>query len=217
MVMSFKQQYPEEKIWVKTVSKDSSDVRGASSPAKERTEAPASLKVGHGTVGNKRKVPNVGRVVCAFRVAKVELVKSTVAVNLGVGTASVRGKKVGILDADIYGPSVPHPSQSRLRPNRSPRRTKKLRPIQAHGLEFISFGLFIPESDPVIWRGPMLGGVLNQFLFDVKWGESGLSGGGSSPRHRGYSVVAGAECGDRWGRHCIHSPANLPCSIRRRG
>ena len=161
MVLSFKNQYPEEKIWVKTVSKDSADIQGKGSP-------PASLKVGHGTVGNKRRVPDVERVVCISS-CKGGVGKSTVAVNLALSLAHL-GRKVGILDADIYGPSLPTLlNQRTARPKST--EDKKIEPIKAHGLEFISFGLFIPESDPVIWRGPMLGGVLNQFLFDVKWGQ----------------------------------------------
>jgi ATP-binding protein involved in chromosome partitioning len=78
------------------------------------------------------------------------------------------GKKVGLLDADIYGPSMPMLLNKReAKPGATPE--KKILPIDAYGIPFISFGLFINEKDPVIWRGPMLGGVLNQFLFDVAW------------------------------------------------
>ena len=163
-VLSFKNQYPEEKIWIKTVSKDSADVY----QRKEGEKQPASLKVGHGTVGNRRKVPNVGRVVCVSS-CKGGVGKSTVAVNLALSLTHLN-KKVGILDADIYGPSLPTLlNQTSAQPKSTG--DKKIEPIQVYGLKFISFGLFIPESDPVIWRGPMLGGVLNQFLFDVDWGK----------------------------------------------
>ena len=162
IVLSLKNQYPEEKIWVKTVSKDSSDVY------REGGERTASLKVGHGTVGNKRSIPNVERVLCVSS-CKGGVGKSTVAVNLALALIH-SGRRVGILDADIYGPSVPTLlNQSSAKPKSLG--NKKIGPIEAYGLKFISFGLFIPESDPVIWRGPMLGGVLNQFLFDVEWGH----------------------------------------------
>ena len=162
IVLSLKNQYPEEKIWIKTVSKDSSDVYG------KREESPASLRVGHGTVGKKKRIPGIARVVCVSS-CKGGVGKSTVSVNLALSLLR-SGKKVGILDADIYGPSVPTLlNQSGAQPKSAG--NKKIEPLRAYGLEFISFGLFIPESDPVIWRGPMLGGVLNQFLFDVQWGE----------------------------------------------
>ena len=84
----------------------------------------------------------------------------------------IQGKKVGLLDGDIYGPSVPILlGQRNIHPKAASKEGKKIEPINIHELKFISFGSFIPESDPVIWRGPMLGGVLNQFLFDVDWGE----------------------------------------------
>ena len=160
-VLSFKNQYSEEKIWVKTVSKDSGDVY-----SKEEEKQSASLKIGHGSVGKKRKVLNADRVICVSS-CKGGVGKSTVAVNLALSLTHLK-KRVGLLDADIYGPSLPTLlNQSSAQPKSTG--NKKIEPIKAYGLEFISFGLFIPESDPVIWRGPMLGGVLNQFLFDVEW------------------------------------------------
>ncbi len=90
-------------------------------------------------------------------------------VNLGLTLRNL-GFKVGFLDADIYGPSLPmllNHRQSKPSANDQ----KKILPLDAFQTKFISFGLFINESDPVIWRGPMLGGVLNQFLFDVDWGD----------------------------------------------
>ena len=166
LLLALKNQYSEEKVWVKTVSKDSGDVYGGKE--KEEEERPASLKVGHGTVGNKKRVPNVDRVICVSS-CKGGVGKSTVAVNLALSLSRL-GKQVGILDADIYGPSVPILLNQRSTQPKSTK-DKKIEPIKVYGLEFISFGLFIPESDPVIWRGPMLGGVLNQFLFDVKWSQ----------------------------------------------
>jgi len=130
--------------------------------------APASLNVGHGTFApSPKKIESIKHIV-AISSAKGGVGKSTMAVNLAVALAS-QDLKVGLMDADIYGPSIPILLGERGRPMAN--KDKKILPLKAHGLSFISFGAFIPEEDPVVWRGPMLGGILNQFLFDVDWGE----------------------------------------------
>ena len=160
----------EDKILVKTVSTQSQDVFKAldnqPNAAPQSEAKPAQLKAGHGTVGNKRPVPGVGKVI-AIGSGKGGVGKSTTTANLAL-TLSKKGYKVGIIDADIYGPSLPMLFGKR---NEKPRSTeeKKIIPVDAYGIKFMSFGFFINENDPVIWRGPMLGGVLNQFLFDVDW------------------------------------------------
>lgn len=130
----------------------------------------AQVNVGHGPGPGaaKKRVPNVKKVL-AVSSCKGGVGKSTVAVNLAFALKNL-GKKVGILDADIYGPSLPMLLNQRgAKPIAN--MEKKILPINAYGIPFMSFGLFVDEKDPVIWRGPMLGGVLNQFLFDVDWGE----------------------------------------------
>jgi len=93
--------------------------------------------------------------------------KSTFTANLAL-TLSKLGHKVGIIDADIYGPSQPMIFGKRdEKPHSNSER--KIVPVESYGIKFMSFGFFINENDPVIWRGPMLGGVINQFLFDVDW------------------------------------------------
>ncbi len=164
----FKDIYPAEKITVLTVSTDSADVFSGKTFTKKE-EPKAQIKTGHGPVGaNKKRVANVKKVI-AVSSCKGGVGKSTVSVNLAFALKNM-GKKVGLLDADIYGPSMPMLLNQR---NAKPGATaeKKITPIDAYGIPFISFGLFINEKDPVIWRGPMLGGVLNQFLFDVAWPE----------------------------------------------
>lgn len=163
-----KDHYPMANITVKTTSTQSQDVFkavGTKKPEAE-SEAPAQLKTGHSTVGNKRSVPGVAKII-AIGSGKGGVGKSTFTANLAV-TLALQGKKVGVIDADIYGPSLPMLFGKR---NEKPRANndKKIIPIDAFGVKFMSFGLFINENDPVIWRGPMLGGVLNQFLFDVIW------------------------------------------------
>lgn len=159
--------YKPEQVTISTISENNS--KEVFQKAPEAPAKPAALAVGHGPAGaEKRKVPNVKRVI-AVSSCKGGVGKSTVTVNLAFALKNL-GKKVGILDADIYGPSVPMLlNQREAKPIAS--EDKKILPINAYGIPFMSFGLFVDEKDPVIWRGPMLGGVLNQFLFDVDWGE----------------------------------------------
>lgn len=159
-----------DNILVKTTSSHSQDVfkaldKGATTKAPAQTE-PAQLKVGHGTIGNKKAVPGVGKII-AIGSGKGGVGKSTFTSNLAL-TLSKLGHKVGIIDADVYGPSQPMIFGKRDEKPRS-NSEKKIVPIESYGIKFMSFGFFINENDPVIWRGPMLGGVINQFLFDVDW------------------------------------------------
>ena len=93
--------------------------------------------------------------------------KSTVAVNLAVSLARL-GKKVGIVDADIYGFSVPDMMGVEKRPKVE---GKKIVPIERFDVKVISMGFFVEDNSPVIWRGPMLGKMLNSFFSEVDWGE----------------------------------------------
>jgi ATP-binding protein involved in chromosome partitioning len=95
--------------------------------------------------------------------------KSSLTVNLAVALAA-EGKKVGVLDADVWGYSVPRMlGLGAERPKVSAER--KILPLEAHGLKVMSIGFFIKEDDAVVWRGPMLHKALTQFLEDVAWGE----------------------------------------------
>jgi len=123
------------------------------------------VPAGRGRPG-KEAIPGVGNVV-AVASGKGGVGKSTVAVNLAVALAEA-GAKVGILDADVTGPNLP----LMLGVNGEPRaRNDKIEPLQAHGLEVISIAFFVPDGQPVIWRGPMIAGAIQQFLRDVDWGE----------------------------------------------
>jgi len=94
--------------------------------------------------------------------------KSSVAVNLGIALTQL-GKWVGILDADIYGPSLPKMLGLTDKPGVTA--DKKLIPLDKYGLKCMSIGLMIPQDTPMIWRGPMVQGALQQLLKDVAWGE----------------------------------------------
>lgn len=93
--------------------------------------------------------------------------KTTVSVNLALAVRAL-GYKVGLLDADVYGPNVPR----MLGVNEAPRGSgDRIRPIEAHGLRVMSMGFLSPGDKPVIWRGPMLHSVMQQFVRNVDWGE----------------------------------------------
>ncbi len=94
--------------------------------------------------------------------------KSTVAANLACALAQL-GAKTGLLDADIYGPSIPTMFGTHERPQMA-QGGKQLTPIQAHGLSLMSMGFLIEPTEAVVWRGPMLAGAVQQFMRDVAWG-----------------------------------------------
>jgi len=115
-------------------------------------------------------VPGVKHLI-AVASGKGGVGKSTTAVNLALGLQAM-GLKVGILDADIYGPSQPRLLGLSGRPKNV---DGKLRPLVAYGLEVMSMGFLVDEATPIIWRGPMVVSALQQMLREVAWGQS-LSG-----------------------------------------
>ncbi|HEX7358090.1 MAG TPA: iron-sulfur cluster carrier protein ApbC [Ignavibacteriaceae bacterium] len=97
--------------------------------------------------------------------------KSTVAVNLAVALAK-DGASVGLIDADIYGPSIPLMLGSNDKPKvYQAENSVKMIPLENHGIKFMSIGLLVDDKAPVIWRGPMASGAIKQFMTDVDWGE----------------------------------------------
>ncbi|MBI1649455.1 P-loop NTPase [Hyphomicrobium sulfonivorans] len=125
-----------------------------------------------GAETGKRELPEVPGVKSLIAVSsgKGGVGKSTVAVNLALGMAAA-GKKVGILDADIFGPSQPRLLGLKGQPQVV--KGKTLKPLEGYGLKAMSMGFLVDEETPVIWRGPMVVGALNQMLRDVAWGEDG--------------------------------------------
>ncbi|MEY3735630.1 MAG: Protein mrp [Cyanobacteriota bacterium] len=130
---------------------------------------------GHGPGGGQlpdlKPVPGVRQVI-AVSSGKGGVGKSTVAVNLACALAR-RGLKVGLLDADIYGPNAPTMlGVAERTPEVSGEGASQvMTPIETCGIAMVSMGLLIDEDQPVIWRGPMLNGIIRQFLYQVAWGE----------------------------------------------
>src|SRR5271166_3198306 len=115
----------------------------------------------------RQPIPGVKYLV-AVASGKGGVGKTTVAVNLALALAKM-GNKVGLLDADVYGPNVPIMLGTLEQPQATPQ--QRIIPVQAQGIKMISMGLLNPGDKPVIWRGPMLHSVITQFLRSVEWGE----------------------------------------------
>jgi len=120
---------------------------------------------GRAEAPGKAAIPGVAHVV-AVGSGKGGVGKSTLAVNLAVALAQ-DGARVGLIDADVYGPNVPVMLGVREQPYQ---KDGKILPLTAHGLKVMSMGFLVDPETPVIWRGPMLHGVMQNFTRDVDWG-----------------------------------------------
>ncbi len=137
-----------------------------SSPSKS-----AIGQAGHGQTSSLQSIPGVNKII-AVSSGKGGVGKSTVAVNLACAL-SKKGLKVGLLDADIYGPNTPLMlGVADKTPEVSGQGSEQqIIPIETCGIGMVSMGLLIEEHQPVIWRGPMLNGIIRQFLYQASWGE----------------------------------------------
>jgi len=138
-------------------------------PSQQRASAGNGAQAGPAMAGGGtlRGIENVQNIV-AVASGKGGVGKSTTAVNLALGFAA-NGQRTGILDADIYGPSIPRLLGLTGRPDVDDNNI--LKPMDAFGLKAMSMGFLIAEDEPMIWRGPMVIQALTQMLRDVAWGE----------------------------------------------
>jgi len=157
------QQALESLGWVEAVEVSEMDETAEPPPAPAAPHRPQEAA----QVEPENPLPSVKHVI-AVGSGKGGVGKSTVSVNLALALAG-EGYRVGILDADVYGPSIPLMLGSREQPLVTPE--EKIIPIEAHGLKMMSMGLLLREDQAVVWRGPMVHGVVKQFVGDVEWGE----------------------------------------------
>ena len=135
-------------------------------PGVEDVEVKLSSRVRQSRPREKTMIPGVKSVI-AVGSGKGGVGKSTVSVGLALALAET-GAKVGLLDADVWGPNIPQ----MLGVQQPPRQNgNKITPAESYGVKMISTGFFVTEETPVIWRGPMVGKMVEQLLSDVVWGE----------------------------------------------
>ncbi|WP_261331596.1 Mrp/NBP35 family ATP-binding protein [Maritalea mobilis] len=138
-------------------------------PAAPQGGEPPTLKMGgHMKPQEGSMKPSGVKTIIGIGSGKGGVGKSTVATNLAVALAR-QGRRVGLLDADIYGPSVPRMMGVNKRPASPDGKT--IIPLKNHGVTMMSIGFMLPEEKAVVWRGPMLMGALQQMLTQVEWGE----------------------------------------------
>jgi len=137
---------------------------------KVRVQQPASAGLASGGAdpwADQRRIEGIRRVI-AVASGKGGVGKSTVAVNLACALAQL-GARVGLLDCDIYGPTIPLMMGVKERPRVSEQDT--LEPVVGFGVKLMSLGFLVDDDQPIIWRGPMISKTVQQFLFGVAWGE----------------------------------------------
>jgi ATP-binding protein involved in chromosome partitioning len=152
------------------------DVRDAREPEKPTAPKPAAARAlpvmdarpaaaPRPSVPPPVTYPGLGQII-AVSSGKGGVGKSTIAVNLAVALAQ-SGARVGLMDADVYGPNVPRMMGVNAPP---PVVNEKIQPLEAHGVKLISLGFLIERDQPAIWRGPIVMKIVTQFLRDVNWG-----------------------------------------------
>ena len=129
--------------------------------------AGATPQAGNRAVRERADIPGVRRIL-AVASGKGGVGKSTLAVNLALALETL-GNTVGLLDADVYGPSIPLMMGTDAVPRAG--QNKKIHPVEKYGVQLISMGFFLDDQSPVIWRGPIVMSIVRQFLREVVWND----------------------------------------------
>jgi ATP-binding protein involved in chromosome partitioning len=149
------------------------DIRAAvgAVPGVNKVDVKMDAQVRKGAVSGSNSIPGVAHII-AVSSGKGGVGKSTVAVNLATALA-LEGARVGLMDADVYGPNVPTMMGVTDEPKvvNDPQRGEVFLPPSSHGVKVMSMGFLIPGDQPLAWRGPMLHNVVQQFCHKVNWGE----------------------------------------------
>jgi ATP-binding protein involved in chromosome partitioning len=140
-------------------------VTNPAGPTKVTHSAPAGGEAGPPQPPTAPEMPNLGRII-AISSGKGGVGKSTVWANLAVALAR-SGRRVGLMDADVYGPNIPRMFGVSERP---PVTGGKIQPLEAYGVKLMSLGFLVERDAPAIWRGPIIMKIVTQFLRDVDWG-----------------------------------------------
>ena len=164
---------------------------------------PPNLKIGkHGDPRADRAPIKGVKHLIAIGSGKGGVGKSTVSTNLAVASAAL-GLKTGLLDADIYGPSLPQMMGVSGRPE-SPD-GKEIIPLHAHGVTVMSLGFMVAQNEAVIWRGPMLMGALQQMLMQVRWGELDVLFVDLPPGTGDVQLTLSQKNIRGWGCYCVNT------------
>eukprot|EP01117_Protostelium_nocturnum_P014126 TRINITY_DN5338_c0_g1_i1.p1 TRINITY_DN5338_c0_g1~~TRINITY_DN5338_c0_g1_i1.p1 ORF type:complete len:306 (+),score=79.82 TRINITY_DN5338_c0_g1_i1:1103-2020(+) len=123
----------------------------------------------HSTLPNRMGIPGIKKII-AVASGKGGVGKSTTAVNLAL-SISLQNKRVGILDADVYGPSIPMLMNLKGKQPEMEESSKKMIPLSNYGIKCMSMGFLVEEDSPMIWRGPMVMSALDQMMKNTLWGE----------------------------------------------
>ncbi len=151
-----------------TAEKPASNGAAAPNAQGDTVGVPRGAKT-QGAASKAGKIAGVKHLV-AIASGKGGVGKSTTTINLALGLVAM-GLKVAVLDADVYGPSLPRLIGQKTLPTQDPLSEGKLQPAEAYGLKAMSMGFLVEEDTPMIWRGPMVQSALQQMLNDVEWGE----------------------------------------------
>jgi ATP-binding protein involved in chromosome partitioning len=168
VVMQLTTSHPETAQHIKTESERVlRELPGVTAVHVEVKLQPAAAAPGRAAAGNQNKIPGLKRVI-AIASGKGGVGKSTMSVNLACGLAQL-GARVGLLDCDIYGPSIPLMMGVHEKPTISD--AEKMVPLERHGVKLMSIGFLLEDDQPVIWRGPMIMKTIQQFFMSVEWGD----------------------------------------------